>query len=364
MTAAKIQKPADATNLIDATRPRDQQREFISFLTWPFVLAQALAAERILDSTIGTAQAEEEKSTLARSVPSELAASDDYATVASWTNRKSAEEEPRDPNTDAAALADVPEESTDLASKPRAGERAGDASDHEKTSNATGGGGNGGSASRPPDDSDLSDRLELADAPGASDILLDTAQSPLVLDIADDALGGVGNIVQSLGGTLVPTLDAVTDLVGDTVGIAGEVLLATTSTVDAIISPVVPGLEITPAVATLENSVEGLANGLLGSDGVITFASVTPSALPADDLFTDGRHTDYGLALRTITTEIIGSGQAADSAAPTARSIAPQADDPDGLAHDGDQSGFALSAMTDLTTAIDEFTLRGSDSMI
>ena len=68
------------TELFDgAARPQERSREFFSFLTWPFVLAQVLAIAQFLDGTLRAAVADAEEAGSGRARPGDLGSAFDAA---------------------------------------------------------------------------------------------------------------------------------------------------------------------------------------------------------------------------------------------------------------------------------------------
>jgi hypothetical protein len=374
MISTKPGKPA-AVKAAKNTRyepsaPHEQQREFMSFLTWPFVMAQALAAEEVLDGAMKSAAAGEDIQYSARLGQNDALGSGDDAAAQNWASRKSADDDQHDQSTDARAR-DLPDARSDKAETKHAPERADEAAAHDKEASlaAPGASGSGGGAAR-------SGGADANDASGDVGTIVQQIDGTLV----NDALGPIDDALGPINDALAPSVDTATKLVGDGVGIASGVLQAPVALlgasaplIDAVTSAAKSELPAVAAVVEvgsdfLETAQASQSNGLLASGGVIAFSDGKAIQLHTDDLFVDGSHTDYGLALRTAVAE---------SAAPLGDAIGHAAHDVPNVTlatdgsrdqhstNDGDHSPHTLTSVTvELATTLDEAAIRGHDSMM
>jgi hypothetical protein len=176
-----------------------------------------------------------------------------------------------------------------------------------------------------------------------------------VTGIAGDVLQAAEPVVDSV----LPTLDAVTGVVGGTLKVTEPVLDSALSTLNAITEAATGG------------------GGFLGSGGSLSFEAQPSPASGTDDLFSGGRYTDYGLAMRTDGTDTAAGGVDPDRDPVDAEGSAPQDGDRGGAEASGDDatdqgehdSNDLLHAapapvFAELASALDDAALRGGDSLL
>jgi hypothetical protein len=322
----------------------ERQRGLKSFLTWAFFLAQLSAAEQLLT---GAAKAQQDE-------PSDSAA-----------NR--AEESPSDPSAENAihksvgggameAIASPPSSSStiqipsmdDITSMPPHPHLSSPATSSAPSITGAAGGSASGSAaharvgSSGRAESSLPDLLPDHDsvdqvAPGP--VHADTGLNSLLgFDLNLDADGlistnidlDLGNVVGNLGDLLVTPLQEVTEIVDSLTDGLGTLLSGTGLALGDALDSALDLSELTGL-----NLTDGLS-GLLGEDSTEpaeqdgeTAASTTGGLL--DDLFADGRYTNYNIALHDSAEPVVDIDITLSSE-PTTADVAPseppQADQP------------------------------------
>jgi hypothetical protein len=396
MTSAQIEKSREVesarqlASLEVPARPHEQQRGFISFLTWPFVLAQVLTAENVVDGAIKPAIADEEKAASARTGQDAMA-NDDYAAASNPPRDKSSDTDALD---DADAQSDLPDSSIDTSlNATRAPERVAEDGAHDKDAGGAshGASGAGGAASRSKsanaetgevDNLDVSQ--ELDDVPSGVTDVIETVQPVLgattktIVDLTDEVFGQAGSLIQDVGDTLGSAVGMVTNLLGGAIAVGGDILQSSASAIDAVFPN--GGSQVTqivaqasPIVPSANDAVETLVSGLSGdggeaplaSGGIIAFSGLPSLNLPADDLYVDGHHTEYGLALHTAAPETSGlAAHDGNLEAPQAEGGTPTIDDD----HEAGQVDQTMDSATllpgSLTTTLDDAAIRGSDSIL
>ena len=183
-----------------------------------------------------------------------------------------------------------------------------------------------------------------------------------------------------------PLVEGVSPVITAAQGLSGELVgdaVATAESLLGMATPLAVGeiesrAETTSAAAAVTDIISisddigglplpGLA-GALGSGGIITFEEPSRE-LSADDLFAEGRHTDYGLSLRTeAVTESISDVvdralQSDDGHASSAGQNSDGGQDA-GLFHPTKTSDTAATSLVaDVTGTLEDIGLRGSDSL-
>ncbi len=127
-----------------------------------------------------------------------------------------------------------------------------------------------------------------------------------------------------------------------------------------------------PSVVSAESAVHELAEAasnqsvgdFLGSDGTITLSEQPPPPAGADDLFSKGSFTDYGVAL-TNAAEDIGANQTPDhgNGDVSLAKVSPAESDEHTDGKAGHHTDTA-PAVAEFTNALDEALLRGTDGVI
>jgi hypothetical protein len=320
----------------------ERQRGLKSFLTWAFFLAQLSAAEQLLT---GAAKAQQDE-------PSDSAA-----------NRS--EEPPPDPSTENAihksvgggameAIASPPSSSStiqippmdDITSMPPHPHLSSPATAGAPPITGATGGGASGSAARVGSsgraESSLPDLLpdhdsvdQVAPGPVHADTSLD---SLLGFDLNLNADGlistnidlDLGNVVGNLGNLLVTPLQEVTEIVDSLTDELGTLLNGTGLALGNVLDSTLDLSELTGL-----NLADGLS-GLLGQDGTEpteqdgeTATSTTDGLI--DELFADGRYTNYNIALHDSAEPVVDIDitlASEPTTADAAPSESPQADQP------------------------------------
>ena len=341
---------------------QDKPRGFFSFLTWPFFLAQAVAAEAVVGGMLRSVLADEENGDTAKARPTPT--SNDYATALREPGTTSGAE---DVGSD--ARADIRATETDASPAPtkhevsppnelEAGPSSGVGQGVGNVSTGAGGASGSGVASSADAPSASSAHQGGGEAHPAPEVVAGDA-----ITFPPDVIGSLHEIAGPIFEGVLPVLAATTNTANDVVGQgfgAAEVIIEVVPGVTDLIgvlesapliggvSPVIAAAQglsgelVGDAVATAE-SLLGMATplavgeiesraettsaaaavadiisisddigglplpglgGALGSGGIITFEEPSRE-LSADDLFAEGRHTDYGLSLNTeAVTEI------------------------------------------------------------
>jgi hypothetical protein len=336
--------------LAQASRPNEKRRSSWSFLTWSFFLAQTIAAEQFFGS--GARAAQDDDAGAARSNDQSQIPSDETATAGAWgPGGQDAGDgrtiEAHSPLNGAQGLPipGVSQAASDYSATGSAGSPDGTGSD---------GSGGGSSAASGEPLSSLSDSQPFGDSstiPPASEIPAgapdDILPHPpgidagidigpglntdLDLELNLDPVAGTGlglelglgdgpdlGLDLGLGSPLADGLaleteaslgvnlfgeDASLDL-GLDVGATSPLLNAS---IDQVAQDAIPGEFVTSVVSNTTTELEPLQQaGAISSGDVIAFSGGTTSNL-ADDLFTSGRYTDYGLTLHTDGSPGVGN---------------------------------------------------------
>ncbi|MQA65699.1 MAG: hypothetical protein GEU76_07345 [Alphaproteobacteria bacterium] len=185
------------------------------------------------------------------------------------------------------------------------------------------------------------------------------AATNAVTGVVGGALEATEVVVESVPATLDAATDAVTGVVGGTLKVTEPVLDSALSTLNAITDAATGG------------------GGFLGSGGSLAFEAQPSPASGTDDLFSGGRYTDYGLAMRTDGTDTAAGGVDPDRDPVDAEGSAPQDGDRGGAEASGDDatdqgehdSNDLLHAapapvFAELASALDDAALRGGDSLL
>jgi hypothetical protein len=330
--------------------PPHKERALWNFLTWSFFIAQVLAAEQFLGAQAKAA----EDLTLHPPDPAAAAALSAGLLAAADATGNATEDPRSSPGT---SLDDV------FASPLELGQFDGSVIDldrlsAERTDGSTqsisvaGYAAAGAAATATGDPGqdavevgpDLLDLFEDAAGP-----LLQTVEDVVAtLDgilgaITDPLLGTAGNLVHALGGTVHDALAPVTALVDDLTQPVNDILALPSKLLDDTDFPIAPLLGATVDLAAS-------AHDVLASAGHLAFPALKLTAL--DDLFTDGRYTEYNIELQAGAT-----ASAAPSGSPSSASSDPVADVVDKVAdvvtHPLDDLGKHVSHI------LDDLALRG-----
>lgn len=333
--------------------PPHKERALWNFLTWSFFIAQVLAAEQFIGAQAKAADALDLKAAdpnAATAVPPiETLASDSTAAAAADDSRS---------NPGISALDDM------FAQPLKLGQFDGsvidlDAMALERAESSSqsivvaGYGTAGPETSAPgalvPDahinvGTGLLDLLDDTTGPllnTVEDIV--TSLTGLVGVITDPLLGTVGNLVQSLDDVVHDVIAPVTDLVDNLTQPLDDVLSLPVKLLDGSASPVVALLDLTDDVA-------GLAQDVLASAGHLAFPVLELAAL--DDLFSNGRYTDYNIALQSNLPA--SATASANSDSPPSNPVADMVDKAvDVVAHPFDDAGKHVANI------LDDLALRG-----
>ena len=408
---------------------QDKPRGFFSFLTWPFYLAQAVAAEAVVGGMLRPVLADEENAAKARPTPT---SENDYETALREPGTASGAE---DVGSD--ARADLRATETDASAAPtssspnelEAGPSSGVGQGGGNVSSGAAGASGSGAASSAGALSANATHQGGGEAHPASEVVAGDA-----ITFPPDVIGGVHEIAAPIFEGIVPVLAATTHAVTDVVGQgfdAAEVIIeavpgalsAPANTVTDLIgvlesAPLVEGVfpvitaaqgfsaefvgdalgtaesllgmatplaigehesraETTSASVTavtdfISDEIGGLPleglGGALGSGGIITFEGAARE-LSADDLFAEGRHTDYGLSLRTeaVTdpiSDVVDRALQSDEGPASAAGQNTDGGQDAGLFNPTKTSDpAATSLVADVTGTFEDIGLRGSDSL-
>lgn len=316
---------------LDAPTPSRREHGLWSFLTWSFFLSQVVAAESLLGSAARAAEGEG-----TAGAPSVSAAQAALAPAKALEGVRTAESESSAAIQAAAANENAGQ--SKVAAGP--GVQSGDDIAHANGDGAATSSAHAqGSVSAIQAAAGSGDEPGLLTVPLLPDLDGGGTENPLG-PIIDDTLGPlvgpviglVDDVIDSLDSLLDPLVSPVIDVLGDTVvpvvvavaDIAEALLQPVTGLIGETIAPVASILEpvlasaldtvgpIVQPVGAIVNQVDTLSDtlglqGLVGSTGNIVVAELAVGgSLHLDDLFNDGRYTDYNIAL--------GSGQSVDTA--------------------------------------------------
>ena len=236
-----------------ATQPIERRRGHLSFLTWPFYLAQALVAEQFLGDAVRPALAAEEPGRAARS---ENSRPEFESSVLEPRHRSSDADTPQSP----AGLANRANPSDDklqlakIAEPPEAREGGVDNGNATEAGASGNGGGSAGGGSKPALSADAgagTDGVEVGEGNGSLPVTFNSSSIVLLIDASSGesitvtsplesavaALGLVTPIVQLAGSLLPVATDATTSLAADLAGMIARIVHAPpalTSTAGAV----------------------------------------------------------------------------------------------------------------------------------
>lgn len=274
--------------------PPHKERALWNFLTWSFFLAQVLAAEQFIGARANAAEspdlkAPESTAALAASDLQSLAVPD--GTIGAVDDVRSGL---------SGGLDDVFGQSVKL------GDFGGSAIDidyaalaqREDFSQSISAGGYGGTDAGP----SLS-----GDTP--VDLVVDVVV-PDILEVIGDVTGPLLETVEDIVATLTGIVGGITDPLLDTVGnivhVVDDLLEPVTDLVADLTQPLGDVVHdvLTPVTALLGNADDlgSTAQGVLASAGQLTLPILELAGL--DDIFNDGRYTDYGIELHTNATAL------------------------------------------------------------
>jgi hypothetical protein len=165
---------------------------------------------------------------------------------------------------------------------------------------------------------------------GITDPLLDTVGS--VVQVVDDVLEPVTDLVaditQPLGDMVEDVLHPVTEVVADLTVPLGEVVHDVLHPVTDVVADLTDPLDevvhdaLPPVTALLgiTDDLAGTTQDVLASAGELTLPILELAGL--DDLYVDGRYTDYGIEVHTnVTTSTAAIADSAASAVSTATEV-------------------------------------------
>ena len=330
--------------------PPHKERALWNFLTWSFFIAQVLAAEQFLGAQAKAAEdlaLQPPDPATAAVLPAESLATADATGNATEDPRSSPGTNLDDVFATPFQLGQFDGSVIDL--DAIAVERA----ESSSQSIAVAGYGTAGAGASATGDlpdvsvdagSDLLDLLDDAAGP-----LLNTVEdivatlNGIVGAVTDPLLGTVGTLVHALDGAVHQALAPVTDLVGDLTEPVGDILVLPAKLLDDAASPVATVLDLTGDLAASTHDV-------LASAGQLAFPALKLAAL--DDLFTNGRYTDYNIELQASAP-----ASATTSGDPSSASPNPVFDVVDKVAdavtHPLDDAGKHVSH------SLDDLALRG-----
>jgi hypothetical protein len=349
MVQSRKSGESDLTQRTLLQMPPHKERALWNFLTWSFFIAQVLAAEQFLGAQANAA----EDLTLHPPDPAAAAALS-AGLLAAADATSNATEDPR--SSPGASLDDV------FASPFELGQFYGsvidldrlsaERTDGSSQSMSVAGYAAAGAAVTGDAGQDVvvevgPDLLDLLDHPAGP--LLQTVEDVVAtLDgilgaITNPLLGTAGNLVHALGGAVHDALAPVTALVDDLTQPVNDILALPSKLLDDADFPMVSLLDMTSDLAAS-------AHDVLASAGHLAFPALKLTAL--DDLFTDGRYTEYNIELQAGAT-----ASAATSGSPSSASSDPVADVVDKVAdavtHPLDDPGKHVSHI------LDDLALRG-----
>ena len=409
---------------------QDKPRGFFSFLTWPFYLAQAVAAEAVVGGMLRPVLADEENAAKARPTPT---SENDYGTALREPGTASGAEDVgsdaradvRATETDAGA-APTSSSPNELEAGPSSGVGQGGGNVSSGAAGASGSGAassanalsanathQGGGEAHPASEVVAGDAITfLPDVIGgmhetaapifegvipvlpattyaATNVVVqvfDTAE--VIIEAVPGALSAPANTVTDLIGVLesAPLVEGVSPIITAAQGFSAEFVgdaLGSAESLLGMATPLAIGehesrAETTSASVTAVTDfisdeiggglpLEGLG-GVLGSGGIITFEGAARE-LSADDLFAEGRHTDYGLSLRTETvtepiSDVVDRALQSDDALASAADQNTDGGQDAGLFNPAKTSDpAATSLVADVTGTFEDIGLRGSDSL-
>ena len=182
-----------------------------------------------------------------------------------------------------------------------------------------------------------------------------------VIGVVDGVVDTVDNAVDGLvGGVVVPILGSAGDLLGGTVGaigttvegvgdLLGGTVAALGTTVEGVgdlLGGTVQSVGSNAGIAA--SATTALLGDVVGTAGAILLPQQAITLPASDDLFSDGRYTEYNIELRSSV------GSAVDSVADAAESVA------DILPLPLDTEHNPPHAHTIITVALDELHIRGA----
>jgi hypothetical protein len=342
----RTSREGDLTQRTLVQMPPHKERALWNFLTWSFFIAQVLAAEQFVGAQAKAA----EDLTLRASDPAAAA----VATAESLATAEGAGNSTEDPRSSPGINLD------DVVAPPfKLGQFDGSVIDLDRISassqsSSVSGYATAGAAAAVTGDPGQGvvvevspDLLDFLEHPSGA--LLDTVDDIVatlngIIDaITDPVLGTAGNLVHALEGVVHDALAPVTALVDDLAQPVRDILALPSKLLDDAASPIAPLLDATDDLAAS-------VHGVLASAGHLAFPALKLTAL--DDLFTDGRYTDYNIELHTGA-----AASAAASGGPSSASSDPVADVVDKAAeavmHPLDGLGKHVSHI------LDDLALRG-----